>query len=104
LAISTRARLFRDKDEINTEGCLGLLWIDLGDQRTVSRRGDAHVDVRWPTRIASWEVRGVLVATVGADPLRGAMCVVVVAMWVRGPPLEEHSLKRIAIFRRTYEA
>src|SRR5712691_2147067 len=95
--------LLRDKDEIHTEGGLRLLWIDLGDQRTVSWSGDAHMDVRWPARIASWGVRGVLVATVGACLLRGAMCVVIVAMLIGGPPLDPRSPKRIAVFRRTYD-
>ena len=94
----------RDKDEIHTEGCLGLLGIDLGDQHTVSWRGDTHMHMRRPTGIASWEVCGVLIVTVGAGLLRGAMCGVIVAMRVRGPPLDPRSPERIAIFRRTYDA
>ena len=39
-------RLFRHKNEIHTDGCLCLLRIDLCDQRTVSRCGDAYMEVR----------------------------------------------------------
>ena len=94
----------RDKDEIHTEDRLCLLWIDLGDQRTMAWSSDAHMEVRWPARIASWEIRGVLVATVGAGLLRGAMCGVIVAMRVRRPPLDASSPKRATISRRTHDA
>jgi hypothetical protein len=97
-------RLFRHKDEIHIEGCLCLLRIDLGDQRTVSRGGDAYMEVWWPTGIASWEVRGVVILTLGAGLLHSTMCGIIVAVSVCRPPLNPGSLKSVAVSRRTHNA
>src|SRR5215475_10901030 len=51
-------RLLRGQDEIHTESCLSLLWINLGDQRPVPWCSNTYMDVGWPTRIASWKVGG----------------------------------------------
>src|SRR3712207_5992715 len=95
-------RLFRDQDEIHTEGCLCLLRINLGDQRTVSRCGDAYMEVRWPTGIASREVRGVVILTVSAGLLRGTMGGIIVTLSVCRPPLYPGFPKSVTVSRRTY--
>ena len=73
----------RGQDQINLESRLGLLWIDLRDQSTVSWRRDPHVYVWRPPRIAAWKVRGVLVAPIRAGTLRGPVGVIVVTTRVR---------------------
>ena len=82
-AETDRAALLRGEDQLNTESRLGLLWIDLRDQSTVSWRRDPHVYVRRPPRIAAWKVGGVLVAPIGAGMLRCPVGVIVVTTRVK---------------------
>jgi hypothetical protein len=100
LAINMRAnsqRLLGGQDQINVESGLGLLWIDLCDQSTVPWRGNPHVYVWRPPRIATWKVRGVLVATSGARMLRCPVRVVIVTARVSGPPFDHSFTQRAAI-------
>ena len=92
-------RLLRGQDQINVESSFGLLWIDLCDQSTVSWRGDPHVYVWWPPRIAAWKVRGVLVAPSGARMLRCPVRVVIVTVRVSGPPFDHSPTQRATIPR-----
>ncbi len=61
------------------------------------------MEVWWPTRIASWEVRAVVIVTVGAGLLRGTMCGIIVTVSIRRPPLNPGSLKSVTISRRTHD-
>ena len=71
------------EDQINTESRLGLLWIDLRDQRTVFWRRDPHVYVWRPPRIAAWKVGGVVVSALGTGMLRCPVRIVIVTTRVR---------------------
>jgi len=61
------------------------------------------MEVWWPTRIASWEVRGVVIVTVGAGLLRGTMCGIIVTVSIRRPPLNPGFPKSVTVSRRTHD-
>src|SRR5215467_10080825 len=61
------------------------------------------MQVRWPPRIASWEVRGVVIVTVGTGLLRGTMCGIIVAVSVGRPPLNPGSPESVTVSRRTHD-
>jgi len=87
----------RGQDQINTKIRLGLLWIDLRDERTVSWGSDPHVHVWRPPRIAAWKVRGVLVTPVGASTLRCPVRVVIVTARVSRPPFDHRFTQGTAV-------
>ena len=65
-----------------------------------SRCGDAYMEVRWPTGMASGSP-GVVIGTVGAGLLCGTMCGIIVAMRVCRPPLNPGSPKSVTVSCRT---
>src|SRR5205823_3041663 len=78
----------RRQDEVQLQGGLAPLRVELGDERPVAGRADAHVQVWRPAGIAPGDARLVAKAARAVGGLGRTVLAVVLAGGVRGPPIE----------------
>src|SRR5260370_21353493 len=96
-----RTKLVCNEDEVGLHLGLAVSRVELGDERAVAGRADAHVHVRRPAGIAARDARLVAIAALGARALGRALRAVVPAPGVRGPPPEPRAAPAPAAPRRT---
>src|SRR5438128_276704 len=98
--LSFIAHLIRHENEIHLHARLAGARVELGDERFVTGRGHADVEVERATGVAAREVGLVAVAPRAVRALGGPVLGVVVAARIGGPPLEPGAGQGSAARRR----